>query len=155
MIYCKITYTNNDNIFYTDKKGEHFTSLNSVSKFSQIPETSARKSINILQDTAVTIDGILIRKLKVDFLEIISYAKPLRTRDVIRIDYGQYDALLEEFDTKLVAGDGSFILFNTIVEALNFFVANGYEFVQAYTNGLQNGSKNTTHYILKKKNGKL
>lgn len=100
---------------------------------------------------AQTIDGKALKDLDVEYLEIVGEAKPLTNKHIIGIDYGQpkQNYLYPLRNTKIKDANGNIVQFSYMVEALNFMVKNGFEFVQAYT-AIEDNT-NYYHYILKKK----
>lgn len=78
------------------------------------------------------------------YCEIISNHLPSYRGDGVLFDFGQqtdawaYNWLTDAEGRKLVFGSG--------IEALNYMVCRGWEFVQAYTSGDEN---QTTHFLLR------
>ncbi len=151
IICCKITLVNNDNIFYNDKKSDgQFISLSLISKYSQngkYKEANYKPTI-LIPDSAASINGILLRQLKVDYIQILGYSKILSNKINIQVDYGQGNNIWDGTDTRLVSGNGKIMTLNSMIDALNFFSINGFEFVQAYAFSV-NG-ENVYHYLLRK-----
>ncbi|PSR54327.1 hypothetical protein AHMF7605_12775 [Adhaeribacter arboris] len=98
---------------------------------------------------AQTIDGIAFKDL--EYLEIVGKAKSLSPKQFIGIEYGQEKtSLLYPYkNTKIKDAEGNVLEFNYMIEALNFMVRNGFEFVQAYTS--IEDEQSVYHYLLKKK----
>lgn len=81
------------------------------------------------------------------YCEILGVARFLSNKVTIVIDFGQLirygqDARYKDQST------GKPIIFNSMIDALNFMGNNGWEFVQAYT--VTESSQNVYHYLLKK-----
>ncbi|MFY9352844.1 MAG: hypothetical protein WBI52_07555 [Bacteroidales bacterium] len=81
------------------------------------------------------------------YAEIVGTAKFMSTKIIIQIDFGQKmnafaDNRLKDPKT------GKPIVFNSMIDALNFMGKQGWEFVQAYT--ITEGNNGVYHYILKK-----
>jgi hypothetical protein len=79
------------------------------------------------------------------YAEILGYSKFLSTKVSVTIDFGQNTTLFE--DTRLRDENGKVINFNSMVDAMNWMGAQGWEFVQAYT--ITEGQQNVYHWLLK------
>lgn len=95
----------------------------------------------------VMVDGTNINDLDVKYIELIGRAKLLSlTKIKIYVDYGQ------DFSWKaqtIKNTDGTNTAFNSMVDALNFMDANGWEYVNNY---LVNSNEELTYkYLLRKK----
>ncbi len=67
------------------------------------------------------------------FCEISSFPF-LGNKCKVTMDFGQYSKVrLTTSNQLIIEKDGSDKEFNTLIDALNFLVANGWEFVQAYS----------------------
>ncbi len=99
------------------------------------------------------VDGISIRNLESEHVLMVGTPVLLSPKITIDIDFGQQDRALVIRDTEVRDENDRPILFNSIVDALNFMSTIGYEFVQAYTmTSTSNDSiTSTVHYLLKKK----
>ena len=95
----------------------------------------------------VNVDGIDINtKENLEYVEILGVGK-LNGQVVISIDYGQKRKL---FKPSVIKGpDGKNRAFNSMVDALNFFNSNGWEYVNSYAVTI--GNSNVYHYLLKRK----
>ena len=100
---------------------------------------------------AQSINGIALKDLEVEYLEIIGEDKSLSPRQNIGFDYGQekYSALHPYRNTRVTDANGQEMQFIYMVEALNFMAKNGFELVQAYTS--RKNEESIYHYILKRK----
>ena len=96
----------------------------------------------------VTVDGTNINDLDIQYIEMVGQSKILSlTKIKIVIDYGQ------DFSWKTQAvksADGKNAAFNSIVDALNFLDANGWEYVNNYVIQASSGEL-TYKYLLRKK----
>lgn len=79
------------------------------------------------------------------YAEILGYSKLLSTKVSVTIDFGQNTTLFE--DTRLSDENGKVINFNSMVDAMNWMGAQGWEFVQAYT--ASEGDQSVYHWLLK------
>ncbi len=152
---CTITFVNDNNIFFTDKRGSgQMLSLSLVSYYSQSGKQIVAQYKPIVRtiDTLATINGELLKQLHVEYIQIMGVAKFMSKRLTIQIDYGQYDDMWSGNDTKLLDGKGRTLTFNSMVDALNFFSLNGFDFVHAYA--FSTGGSNVYHYLLRKRSKK-
>ncbi len=91
--------------------------------------------------------------VKYTYCEIVGTAKFLSTKVNIQIDFGQetkwgQDNRYKDPET------GKPIVFNSMIDALNFMGKDGWQFVQAYI-VTESSSGNVYHYLLKKETKKL
>lgn len=98
-----------------------------------------------------TINGVAIKDLDVQYLQIIGTSKFMSSKLNIRIDIGQRTKLISSNSD--VAGikdaNGEVLIFNSIIDALNFMSANGYEFVTS--NIVTEQGENVYYYLMQKK----
>jgi len=99
-----------------------------------------------------TVNDILIKDIDVDYIQFVGTGKLFSNKVKIKIDFGQENSLWSGGkDLQLRNKDGKRMEFNSMVDALNFFSKNGYDFVSAYA--LTEGNRNVYHYLLKKTSG--
>ena len=96
-----------------------------------------------------TVNDIPIKDIDVDYIQIVGTSKLLSNKVTIEIDFGQENKLWSAKDTQVKDENGKLVVFNSMIDALNFLSNNGYEFVDAYTITVSN--QNVYHYMLKKK----
>ncbi|EKD94639.1 MAG: hypothetical protein ACD_25C00271G0001 [uncultured bacterium] len=80
------------------------------------------------------------------YCEIIGIEKLMSNKVTVRIDFGQNTKFAE--DTRLRDESGNVIVFNSMVDAMNWMGGQGWEFVQAYVVSVAQGS-NVFHWLLK------
>lgn len=104
-----------------------------------------------LASFAQTINGIAIKDLDVQYLQIIGTSKFMSSKLNIIIDIGQRTKLLSSNTdvARIKDANGEVIDFNSIIDALNFMSANGYEFVAS--NIIGDSGENVYYYLMKKK----
>lgn len=78
---------------------------------------------------------------------LLATGKFLSNEVDIRIDYGQDSSLFE--DTRIRDKNGKTIIFNSVMDALNYMESIGWEYVNAYA--ITVGNQNVYHYLLKAK----
>ena len=97
-----------------------------------------------------TVNDIPIKDIDVEYVEIVGTSKVLSSKLTIEIDFGQENKLFSSSkDTRVKDVDGRNMVFNSMIDALNFMTKNGYEFVQAYAVVI--GSQYVYHYLLRKR----
>lgn len=103
---------------------------------------------------AQSIDGIPLKDLPVEFVQIVGVAETHSSRPRIAIDYGQhekyYDYMKKENMT-LKDEDGNPLVFYSMIAALNFMTANGFSFVS--DNGVSMDAAGVLHYQILLKKG--
>jgi hypothetical protein len=96
-----------------------------------------------------TVNDIPLKTIDVDYIQIVGTSKLLSNKVSIEIDFGQENKYWVNKDTQVKDENGKLMIFNSMIDALNFMSKNGYEFVNAYTITISN--QNIYHYILRKK----
>ena len=97
------------------------------------------------------VDGVNIAKdTDVDYLEILGYNQGVfKKKIVIIVDYGQKIKMFES-DTRVEGTDGSIIIFNSMMDAVNQFSKWGWELMFAYDVSTEGGGT-VYHYVLHRK----
>lgn len=98
---------------------------------------------------AQSVNGVAFKDINVEYVQIVGTKKPFTQKVTVEIDFGQENKLFTNKDTRVVDEHGNNLIFNSMIDALNFMSKNGYDFVTAYTVTL--GDQNVYHYLLKKK----
>lgn len=98
-----------------------------------------------------TINGISFKDLDVQYLQIVGTSKFLSKKLTIAIDIGQKTKYFSSNTdvTLLKDENGDGIIFNSMIDALNFMSKNGYDFVTA--NIITTEGQNVYHYLMKKR----
>ena len=100
--------------------------------------------IIVLLATPVLVSGQTTPKFV--YCEIVGTEKFLSTKVTITVDFGQRMKLFGNNRMKDEAGKP--IIFNTMIDTLNFMGKQGWEFAQAYT--ITISDQNMYHFLLKK-----
>ena len=89
---------------------------------------------------------------KFTYCELVGTGKLFSNKVTVEIDFGQLRRIFSDNRYKDPA-TGKTIVFNSMIDALNFMGKNSWEFVQAYiiTEGSGNSSSNVYHFLLKKR----
>ncbi|HMJ48840.1 MAG TPA: hypothetical protein VK498_16020 [Ferruginibacter sp.] len=104
---------------------------------------------SVLSSSAQTVNDIPVKDIDVNYVQIVGTSRLLSNKLTIEIDFGQENKLFSsDKDTRVKNENGKNMIFNSMVDALNFMTKNGYEFVQAYAFATNNQS--VYHYLLKK-----
>jgi hypothetical protein len=97
-----------------------------------------------------TVNDIPLKDIDVNYVEIVGTSRVLSSKLTVEIDFGQENKLFSsDKDTRIKDVNGKNMIFNSMIDALNFMTTNGYEFVQAYA--VTTSNQNAYHYLLKKK----
>lgn len=96
-----------------------------------------------------TVNEIPIREIDVAYIQIVGKSNITRTKVSVEIDFGQENNYFSNKDSRIVDENGKNVIFNSMIDALNFFNKNGYNYVDAYT--VTVGSSNVYHYLMKKR----
>jgi len=82
------------------------------------------------------------------YAELVGISKLLSSKVTVEIDYGQENKVWSFQDDRIIdPSTGKTKSFNSMVDAMNFMGALGWEFVQAYV--LNIGYQNVYHWLLK------
>ena len=83
------------------------------------------------------------------YAELLGQQKGLFSKKVkVSVDFGQNVSFWKQGDMILVDEEGKEIIFNSMVDAMNFMGQNGWEFVQAYV--VTEGNQNVYHWLMTK-----
>jgi len=99
---------------------------------------------------AQTVNDIPLKEVDVEYIQIVGTSKLLSNKVTIEIDFGQENKFWSAKDTQVKDENGKLVVFNSMIDALNFMGKNGYEFVDAYTITVSN--QNVYHYMMRRKN---
>lgn len=97
---------------------------------------------------AQTVNDVPIKDVDVEYIQIVGTSKLLSNKVTIEIDFGQENKFWSAKDTQVKDENGKLVVFNSMIDALNFMSKNGYEFVDAYAITVSN--QNVYHYMMKK-----
>lgn len=97
----------------------------------------------------VFVNGVNINELDIVYCQLIAVDPGLMGNAIVRIDYGQPRPMVKRPD---VAGPNRQpIRFNSVVDALNFMVRNGWELVSSQITANKEGSSEEFIYLLRKR----
>lgn len=112
--------------------------------------TSLLVMFGFLSINAQSVNGIPFSDVDVEYVRIVGTAKLLSTKVMIQIDFGQETKLFGGAkQTQIRDENDKPVVFNSMIDALNFMGKNGYEFETAYT--LTIGNQNVYHYLMRRK----
>ncbi len=108
--------------------------------------------LGALNLNAQTVNNIPIGEIDSDYLEILGRVRGT-TKIAVEVDFGQGKKWSSNLTRVNVIKDenGKSIVFNSMIDALNFFSFFGYEFVNAYAHPVGMTEEMQYHYILRKK----
>jgi hypothetical protein len=98
---------------------------------------------------AQTVNDIPIKEIDVEFVQIVGTSKLFSNKLTIEIDFGQENKFWSQKDTQVKDADGKKMVFNSMIDALNFMSKIGYNFINAHA--ITIGNQNVYHYLLQKK----
>jgi len=81
---------------------------------------------------AQTVNGIPIQDIDAEYVQIVGSGTFLVNKISVNIDFGQRNKAFNMKDTQIRDKKGKLAKFNSMVDALNFMSANGYEYVDSY-----------------------
>ena len=96
----------------------------------------------------VKVEGVDINQLDIKYCELIGFNKSLfGQKIIITVDYGQK---FTPFKSQLIKGpDNKPVVFNSMIDALNFMEKNGWKYVNNFA--VSTGNSYVYHYLLKKR----
>lgn len=104
-------------------------------------------TFNLMQ--AQSVNDVPVSEIDSEFLLITGTQKLLSKKVVIELDFGQQVKLLGGMKQVMIKdSEGKNVDFNSMVDALNFFSANGYKFEQAFVTG--EGGTFVYNYLMSK-----
>lgn len=96
-------------------------------------------------------ENVSLDSMQYFYCQIVGTQKMLSNKVTVNVDFGQIQKLLS--DQRLRDENGNVIVFNSMVDAMNWMGARGWEFVQAYV--ITTGNQNVYHWLLKKSTKKM
>ena len=97
---------------------------------------------------AQSINGIPLSSIDVPYVELEVRSRLMGDGVTIRLDFGQELESLRANQLRIEDEQGQAVVLNSIVDALNFMHANGYELVLAYSD--QGGNSSAQHFLLRR-----
>lgn len=82
------------------------------------------------------------------YCELVGTQKFMSQNITVALDFGQKTSYWSNKNRKLVDENNKPVVFNSMVDAMNFMGENGWEFAQAYI--VTMGQQNVYHWLLKK-----
>jgi hypothetical protein len=100
--------------------------------------------------SAQTVNGIPIKDIHTQYVQIKGEHKFLTNKITVDIDFGQESHQFKRNKETVIKGDdGKRMEFNSMIDALNFMTSHHYEFVQAYA--FANNDSSSSQFLLRKK----
>lgn len=78
---------------------------------------------------------------------IVGTERLMSSKVTVEVDFGQGQSYWNPNKNKIKDADGKPIVFNSMVDALNYMANDGWEFVQAYA--ISVGNQNVFHYLMR------
>ncbi len=99
---------------------------------------------------AQTVNDIPVKDIDVDYIQIVGSSSGFSKKVSIEVDFGQESSFFESRTNHAIKDEnGKTLKFNSMIDALNFFSQNGFDFVQAYAFAV--GNQTVYHYLLRKR----
>ena len=117
-----------------------------ASNMKNIITTVVLAAMFYLPLAAQTVNDKPIREIDSEYMQIVGIQNLMSTKVTVEVDFGE---MLSGKDVKVKDAAGKTIKFNSMIDALNFFSKNGYDFVEAY--GFTDGDVKTYLYLMKKR----
>ena len=108
-------------------------------------------TLGIINSYSQTVNDKPIKEIDVEFVQIVGTSKLMSNKLTIEIDFGQENKFWSAKDTQVKDENGKLMVFNSMIDALNFMSKNGYDFINAHT--ITIGNQNVYHYLLQKRKG--
>ena len=116
------------------------------------PESIHSSEINELDVPIIkTQEDSMPDEMQYFYCQIVGTQKMLSSKVTITIDFGQVRKFVS--DQRLRNNKGEVVVFNSMVDAMNWMGARGWEFVQAYVLTVSN--QNVYHWLIKKSTKKM
>jgi hypothetical protein len=104
--------------------------------------------LGLSQSFSQTVNDIPIKEIDVEYIQIVGTGNFRSGKVNVRIDFGKENKYLSTKETRIKDENGKLLEFNSMVDALNFFSKNGYEFIDAYSLPFEH---NECYYMLRKR----
>ncbi len=99
---------------------------------------------------AQTVNNVPLKDVTVDYVQIVGTSRLLSNKVTVEIDFGQENSIWTGKDTELRDVNGKRIIFNSMIDALNFMTRHGYEYVDSYAISIST-SQQVYHFLLRRK----
>jgi hypothetical protein len=107
-------------------------------------------AISLKSQSQVKVDGVDINTLPINYCQIVGFDMGVfKKKVVISVDYGQKVVLGEGTTIEDIATNKP-VVFNSMIDALNFMDKNGWEYINSYAISNANAGS-VYHYLLKRK----
>lgn len=104
--------------------------------------------VSTTSSKAQTVNGIPLQELDVEYILIRGMAKLFSKQVQVEIDFGQRKKMFTTGKETFIKDDqGRNVIFNSMIDALNYMSEYGYGFVNAYV--ITAGNQNVYHYLLR------
>ena len=96
----------------------------------------------------IFVEEVDINSLDLSYVQIVGFNKAIfQQKIIVTVDYGQKTSFLE---SQLIKdAEGKQMIFNSMIDALNFMEANGWEYINNTEYTL--GNAHVSHFLLKKR----
>jgi hypothetical protein len=151
IIPCKITLDNGLYLFFDTKKGinESLEKEEMLYFIQNGVKISANVDLAKVDITGqVFVNGVNINALDISYCELVGFDFGLmKSRLMINIDYGQSFSFGQSMNVE--SKKGKLLIFNSMIDALNFMEKNGWQYINQYA--ISNSNNKVYHILLKRK----
>ena len=97
-----------------------------------------------------TVNGVDLKSIDVEYVQIVGTQKGLLSNKVIiNLDFGQHVKYFNNGKQSIITDEnGEKVIFNSMMDALNFMTKYGYSFINS--NMYSIGNQRVAHFMLKK-----
>lgn len=94
------------------------------------------------------VNGFPLDSINVEYVQINGITQFLSNKVKVELDFGQSTSWWKGTDIKITDSKGKSVVLNSMIDALNFMVENGYEYTNSY--GLVKESQFYHYYLLRR-----
>jgi len=87
---------------------------------------------SIFKSYSQTVNDKPLKEIDTEFMQIVRTSKMVSNKLSIELDFGQENKYWNSKDLQVKDENGKLMIFNSMIDALNFMSKNGYGFVNAY-----------------------
>lgn len=99
--------------------------------------------------SAQTVNDIPIEEIDATYIELIISPEPFSTKFTVLVDFGQSSKVLSNKSQVIKNDQGESIVFNSVIDGLNFFDKLGYDLIEVYM--VDVGDRKLHRFLLKKR----
>ena len=78
------------------------------------------------------VNGVPLDSLNVEYVQINGETKPFSNKVTVELDFGQSTSWWKGTNIKITDSKGKAVVLNSMIDALNFMIGNGYEYINSF-----------------------